>query len=83
METICGNKLAEQVIEEEGKLQHVSEKPRKNYALKEERLREVLYKGNFTSANEILSILSFQSFDSNPPIKWTDPKTNITVKQPE
>jgi len=42
METIFGNKLAEQVIEEEGKLQHVSEKPRKNYALKEERLREVL-----------------------------------------
>lgn len=81
METIFGNKLAEQVIEEEGKLQHVSEKQRKNYALKEERLREVLYKGNFTSANEILSILSFQSFDSNPPIKWTDPKTNITVKQ--
>lgn len=80
LETLFGEKAAQKIIEEELKAQRQEEEVKNSYALKENKLRDIIWKDNPNNVNEVIGLLNFQNLNANPPISWTDPKTNITVK---
>ena len=74
LESLFGEKGKNKIIEE----QKEAKERRNTYALKENILREITSKYN--PHWDVISLLSFKNTSNTPPITWTDPNTNITVR---
>jgi hypothetical protein len=56
----------------------LSQKSLNTYALSKNQVNNLSSKQPTT--NLVLSLLNYRNIDSSPPVSWTDPKTNITVR---
>lgn len=78
IEALFGVKATKEIIKEEWEKQQAEEKASNTYALTENDLKEITWKSNVD--DQVFSLLDYKKTKGSPPISWTDPTTNITIR---
>ncbi|MCB9092849.1 MAG: hypothetical protein H6620_09845 [Halobacteriovoraceae bacterium] len=78
IEALFGKKVTKEILNAELEIQQTEEKVSNTYALTENDLKEITWKNNVD--DQVFLLLDYKKTKDSPPISWTDPNTNITIR---